>query len=186
MTTSASTKVTYEDYAAFPEDGLRHEIIDGEHCVTPAPNMRHQAISGELFYALRTYLERNPIGKVFSTPCDVVLSDLDVVQPDVLYIANERKQIMTEKNVRGAPDLVIEIISDSTRRTDEITKRNLYERFGVAEYWVVDPVVDTVKIYRLTGNRFEVAAEVTGEAKGRLESPLLPGLSVEVAVVFRD
>ncbi len=186
MTTSASTKLTYDDYAAFPEDGRRHEIIDGEHYVVPSPIIKHQAISRKLEFALVKYLEQNPIGTVFDAPCDVVLSDLDVVQPDILYIANEHSAIITEKNVRGAPDLVIEIISESTRHTDEITKRKLYERFGVSEYWVVDPVVDTVKIHRLIEGRYQRVVEISNETGGRLETPLLPDFVMEIGAVFRD
>lgn len=186
MTTSASTKLTYEDYAAIPEDGLRHEIIDGEHYVNPAPFTKHQATSRRLEFALLKYLEQRRIGTVFHAPCDVVLSNVNVVQPDILYIANEHEQIITEKNIQGAPDLVIEILSESTRRLDEITKRNLYERFGVAEYWVVDPVEDTVKIYRLTSGRYDRVAEISTETGGRLESPLLPGFGMDIAAVFRD
>jgi Uma2 family endonuclease len=186
MTTSASTKLTYDDYAAFPEDGRRHEIIDGEHYVVPSPITKHQAISRRLEFALVKYLEQNRIGTVFDAPYDVVLSELDVVQPDILYIANEHSAIITEKNVQGAPDLVIEIISESTRHTDEITKRKLYERSGVSEYWVVDPVVDTVKIYRLIDRGYQRVAEVSNEAGGGLETPLLPDFVMDIGAVFRD
>lgn len=186
MTTDASTKLTYDDYAAFPEDGRRHEIIDGEHYVVPSPIIKHQATSGRLFYSLMAYLKQNPIGRVFSAPCDVVMSDLDIVQPDILYIANERAEIITEKNIQGTPDLVVEILSESTRHTDEITKRKLYERFGVSEYWVVDPVVDSVKIYRRIDGRYQRVAEISSETGGRLETPLLPGFAMDVADVFRD
>ncbi|HYM59950.1 MAG TPA: Uma2 family endonuclease [Thermoanaerobaculia bacterium] len=185
-TTSASTKLTYDDYAAIPEDGRRHEIIDGEHYVTPAPFSKHQDISRNLLVALANYLAENRSGTVYHAPYDVVFSNSDVVQPDILCFTNEHRRIRTEKNIRGAPDLVIEIISESSRRTDEITKRNLYERFGVAEYWVVDPVVETVKVYRLTGGRYERAAELSNEAGGHLETPLLPGFVMDVAAVFRE
>lgn len=186
MTTHASTKLTYEDYLAFPDDGRRHEILDGEHYVVPSPVTKHQAISGRLFGALWDYLLQNRIGTIFTAPYDVVLSDLDVVQPDLIYISNERASIITEKNVQGAPDLVIEILSESTRRTDEIIKRKRYDHFGVAEYWIVDPVLDSVKIYRRGAAGYERVAEMSTETGGRLETPLLPGFAVEIDAVFRD
>ena len=186
MAISTSTRLTYEDYASFPEDGRRHEIIGGEHYVVPSPFIRHQAISHRLEYVLLKYLEQNPVGTLFDAPCDVVLSDLDVVQPDLIYISKDHESIITEKNIRGVPDLLVEIISESTRRTDEITKRKLYEHAGVREYWVIDPVVDTVKIYRLEDGRYQREAEISGETGGMIESPLMPGLRIDVGEVFRD
>src|SRR5947199_8172875 len=126
MTVSASARLTFDDYASFPDDGRRHELIDGEHYVSPSPLRKHQAIVLRLKYALFKHLEQSPTGTLFDAPFDVVLSNFDVVQPDILYIAREHASIITEKNIQGAPDLVIEALSESTRRTDEITKRNLY------------------------------------------------------------
>ena len=139
-----SVKFTYEDFVNFPDDGKRHEIIDGEHYVTPSPSLKHQAIVANLIVSVATYLKANPIGFAVGSPLDVVFSELNVVEPDLQYISRERFDILTKQNVRGAPDLVVEILSPSTRRTDEITKRKLYERFGVQEYWVVDPDLDAV------------------------------------------
>ncbi len=184
MTANASTKLTYEDYLAFPDDGRRHEIIDGEHYVVPSPLTKHQRISRNLEYALIKYLEQNPVGEVFHAPYDVVLSELDVVQPDIIYIANERSEIITERNIQGAPDLVVEIISESTRRTDEIIKRKRYEHFGVVEYWIIDPVLDSVKIYQRKAGAFERAAEISKETGGLLNTPLLPGFSLGIADLF--
>ena len=141
-----SVKFTYEDLLNFQDDGKRHEIIDGEHFVTPSPNTKHQRIVGRLNLALGNYLEHHPIGEVFVAPFDVVFSDLDVVEPDLLYISRERAQVLTDQHVRGAPDLVVEILSPGTRKTDEVTKRKLYDRSGVQEYWVVDPELDVIGV----------------------------------------
>jgi Uma2 family endonuclease len=183
---ASGVKLTYEDFLLFPDDGRRHELIDGEHYVTPSPNPNHQVIAGNLYWIIRGYLEAHPIGRVFFAPLDVVFSNFDIVEPDLLYISNERLAVLTEKHVRGAPDLVIEIGSKSTRKRDEGIKRRLYERFGVAEYWVVDPELDTLKVYRREGSSYQRAGEYALELNDRFETPLLPGLAIALAAVFRE
>jgi Uma2 family endonuclease len=182
--TAPSGKFTYVDFLNFPDDGNRHEIIDGEHYVTPSPNTKHQAVSISLAAIVWTYLKHHPIGAVFAAPFDVVFSDLNVVEPDLLYISRERAGFLTDKHVRGSPDLVVEILSPGTRETDEVTKRKLYERFEVREYWVVDPELDAVKVYRRDGGAFVRAAELTAEAGDILTTPLLPELSISLADLF--
>jgi Uma2 family endonuclease len=182
--TAPSARFTYEDFLNFPSDGKRHEVIDGEHYVTPSPNTKHQVVSMNLTRAFNFYLERQRVGQVFAAPFDVVFSDLDVVEPDLLYISRERSGILTDEHVRGSPDLVVEIVSPGTRKTDEVTKRKVYERFDVKEYWVVDPELDAVKVYRRDGGVFARAAELTAEAGDILTTPLLPDFSVSVADLF--
>jgi Uma2 family endonuclease len=114
----------------------------------------------------------------------VILSDEDVVQPDLIFVSSERSSIEQDRGIFGAPDLVVEILSESNRKTDEITKRKLYEWAGVLEYWIVDPVLETVKVYRLHGGVYERAAELSAEAGDRLETPLLPGLAIAVSQIF--
>ena len=158
-------KLTYDDFVLFPDDGKRHELIDGEHYVTPSPNLKHQKVSGALHLLIAGWLEDHPVGQIFYAPFDVVFSRYDVVEPDLLYVSNARTPtVLTRANVQGAPDLVIEIGSPSTRQRDERIKRHLYERSGVLEYWVVDPDIDVVRIYRRTGERFERAIELSREA----------------------
>jgi Uma2 family endonuclease len=118
---------------------------------------------------------------VFAAPFDVLFSDLDVVEPDLLYISRERAGVLTDKHVRGAPDLVVEILSPGTRKTDETIKRKLYERSDVLEYWVADPELDTIKIYRRSGDRF---AELSVEHNDTLTTPLLPAFSATLTDVF--
>jgi Uma2 family endonuclease len=179
-----SVKFTYEDFLNFPNDGKRHEIIDGEHYVTPAPITKHQRVSRKLTVALGTYLDQHPAGEVFAAPLDVVFSDLDIVEPDLLYISPERREILSETHVRGAPDLVVEILSPGTRKVDEITKRKLYERFGVREYWVVDPELDAIKVYRRVNDAFVRVAELNVEHDNVVTTPLLPEFSVALAEIF--
>ena len=112
----SSSKFTYEDLLNFPDDGRRHEIIDGEHYVTPSPNTSHQTIVVNLVSAIRAFLAHQPLGAVFVAPFDVLSSDLNVVEPDLLYVSRERQAIVTHAHVRGAPDLVVEVLSSSTRR----------------------------------------------------------------------
>ncbi len=182
--TAPHLKFTYQDYLLFPDDGKRHEIIDGDHFMTPAPRTKHQNISGNLFATLHAHLKHTSEGRVFAAPTDVVLSDLDVIQPDLLYISAAHAQIITDANVQGPPDLIVEILSESTRKTDEIVKRKLYERFGVQEYWIVDPELEAVKIYRLTEQRYVRAAELSRESGDALATPLLPGLQIPLSSLF--
>ena len=121
----SSTKLTYADYVLFPDDGLRHEIIGGEHVVTPSPVTRHQRILLNLAYLVRDYLETHPIGEILPGPVDVLLSDTDILVPDLVYVAHDRSHVITLKNLQGAPDLVVEIHSPSTKSRDRRLKRDL-------------------------------------------------------------
>ena len=183
-TPNSQTKFTYEDYLIFPDDGKRHELIDGDHYVTPAPKTKHQRVSSNLLRILGSFVYDRRLGQVFAAPTDVVLSDLDVVQPDVIFISSARASVVTENNIQGPPDLVIEILSETTRRTDEVIKRKQYERFGVSEYWIVDPELETVKVYRLTGQGYQRTAELAKESGDTLSTPLLPNLQLPLAAIF--
>ncbi|RMH07814.1 MAG: Uma2 family endonuclease [Nitrospirae bacterium] len=181
---NSSVKFTYEDYLLFPDDGKRHELIDGEHYMTPAPSTRHQRVSLNLSTLVQNFLMQKKIGTLYTAPCDVVLSDLDVVQPDLLFISAARASIITEKHIQGAPDLIVEIVSETTRKTDEIIKRKLYARHGVPEYWIVDPELETVKVYRMAEQGYVRTAELSREAGDMLSTPLLPGLQIPLSEVF--
>jgi len=181
----SAVKLTYDDFVHFPDDGKRHELIDGEHHVTPSPNTRHQRISAKLLVSIGAWLVDHPIGQVFHAPYDVVFSDIDVVEPDLLYLSNGRAaQVLTPVHARGVPELVIEIGSKRTRRRDETSKRRLYERVGVSEYWIVDPEIDAVRVFRREGDRFVRPLELAREAGDVLTTPLLPGLEIPLARVF--
>ena len=183
---SDRVKFTYEDLLQFPDDGRRHELIDGEHYVTPSPAPEHQLIVGNLYFSIRAYLEAHPIGVAMLAPFDVVLTDVDVVEPDLIYLSKSVfDEIVGERNARGAPDLAVEVLSPSTRRRDEIIKRKLYERTGVGEYWVVDPELEAVKVYRAAGGRFVKEADISLESKDVLTSPLFPELNLALSQIFR-
>ncbi len=133
------TKLTYEDYCCYPNDGRRHEIIDGEHYVNPAPSTYHQHVSKRLQYQLYTQIELAGHGVLYNAPVDVHLTDQDVVQPDLVVILNAKKLIVTPTKVKGVPDLLVEILSPSSIDHDRVLKRNLYESCGIPEYWILDP-----------------------------------------------
>jgi Uma2 family endonuclease len=178
-------KLTYDDFLLFPDDGKRHELIDGEHYVTPSPNTKHQRVSGNLYFLIRAWLEEHPIGQVFYAPFDVVFSRFDVVEPDLLYVSNERMaEIVTTQHVTGAPEIVVEIGSPGTRRRDETIKRRLYERSGVSEYWILDPELDVVRIYRRVGASFDRPAELSRESGDILTTRHLPGLEIPLSRLF--
>jgi len=177
-------KLTYEDYLLFPDDDLRHEILDGEHYVTASPFIRHQDVSGNLYSLLRPFVRAHRLGKILYAPTDVILSPHDVVVPDLLFVSKERMGIVQEKNVQGAPDLIIEILSKSTRGRDEGIKREIYDRYGVQEYWIFDPERRTAWVYRRPDGRLVLTDELTAERGGVLRSPLFPGLEIQLRDVF--
>src|SRR4051812_23132876 len=183
---AARVELTYDDLMLFPDDGKRHELIDGEHYVSPSPNIGHQEILGRLHLLVGNWLAAHPIGRVYFAPLDVVFSTFDVVEPDLLYMSNERAaKIITPMHVHGVPELVVEIGSKGTRRRDRTTKRRLYERAGVSEYWFVDPEVEIVRVHRREADRFSRATEFSRKAGDVLTTSLLPGLDLELVRIFR-
>ncbi len=184
-TTSPDVKLTYDDLLRLPDDDLRHELIDGEHYVTASPNLRHQAILINLLVAIRNWLDGHPIGRVYVASVDVVLTPTDVVVPDLLYMSHARAaDIATPQVVTGMPELLVEILSPSTRRRDETLKRGLYEREGVAEYWIVDPVDELVHVHRRTGDAFGPPRTLSHAEGDVLATALIPGLEIALARIF--
>jgi len=180
-----SLKLTYEDFLYFPEDGKRHELIDGEHYVAAAPNLKHQTAVANLVSRLVVFVHPKKLGRIWPSPVDVLLSEHDVVEPDVVFLSNERMDLAADgAKIVGAPDLLVEVLSPRTCRTDAVTKRHLYEKYGVREYWMVDPELETVEVYRLRDGRFRRDAELSAERGDVLKSPLFPGLKIAVAEVF--
>jgi Uma2 family endonuclease len=187
MKPSSGVKLTYDDLLLLPDDGLRHELIDGEHYVTAAPSVRHQIISGNMHALIRAWLDDHPLGRVLYAPFDIVFTQFDVVEPDLLYLSRAREEaILTPANAQGAPELVVEIGSPSTRKRDETIKKHLYERAGVDEYWFIDPEIDVVRVYRRADGAFGPVAELSLERGDVLTTPLLPGLELHLAAVFKE
>jgi len=182
---ASARKLTYEDFVRFPDDGRRHELVNGVHYVTPSPAQRHQQASWQLSGALFNYLQAHPIGRGFAAPFDIVLSSSDVVEPDILVVLNDQLGILTDANVQGAPAIVIEILSLITRRRDFGIKRELYERAGVREYWIVDTDQQNVTVHRRpeTSAPFEETVITLANADA-LTSPILPEFSLPLATLF--
>ena len=177
-----TAKLTYQDYAGTPE-GEIWELIDGEKFMPPSPGAAHQKIDMRLGSRLHSFVDDRDLGEVFSAPFDVVLSDVDVVQPDLLFVSKERLHIVTAANVQGAPDLVVEIRSPSTASRDWTIKRGLYARYGVKEYWVVDPDARRIWVMALGDAGFdEIGSYSAGDV---LTSPSLEGLSIDLDDIFR-
>ena len=179
--TRPGIKFTVSDYMTTPED-KRFQLLDGEMVLAPSPTRRHQTILRQLSTALHGFVAESSLGQVWFAPLDVVLSDYDVAQPDLLFVSNDRAGIVTEANVQGAPDLVVEVLSPSSVQYDRGYKLTLYGRSGVREYWIVDPDEETVEVYA-AGDQGLVhrATHRRGDA---LTSPLLAGLAVDLEEVF--
>jgi Uma2 family endonuclease len=178
-------KLTYEDYLLIPEDGKRHEIIDGEHYVSAAPFIRHQRVVQRLGLRLGNYVEAHPVGEILPAPTDVILSPHDIVEPDLLFISNERSAIVEEKNIQGAPDLVVEIHSGSSRRIDRGVKKQAYEQWGVLEYWMLDPERKEAEVWERTAEGL-LRQRALLSKDDVLTTRLLPGLEISLAEIFRD
>lgn len=172
-------KMTYDDFRLLPDDGRRIEVIDGVQYIQKTPNTAHQRVSCQLLVAIQNHLKQHRVGEVFTARLDVVLSHYDIVEPDLIFVSKARKHIITEPNIQGAPDLLIEIVSDETREFDEVLKFGRYEALGVGEYWIVDPDAGTVAIHRREGRNFARIA-----VHDNLTTPLLPGFTMPIAGIF--
>ena len=179
-------RFVYEDYKALPESmAKRYELLDGEILMVPAPTTTHQILSRNIAYLLHGFVRQHALGTVLSAPIDVVLGEGDareIVQPDVLYISTARASTILIAEICGAPDLVIEVLSPATETRDRTYKKHLYGRYGVHEYWIVDPSSETIVVYRSAGVKFE--DPTTYRTVDTLKSPLLVGLDIGVREVF--
>ncbi len=171
---------TDQDFAELPE-GTLAQLLEGEIFMVPAPVPEHQRISGKLYAFLLQYVERKNLGEIFFSPIDVFLDEHNVVQPDLVYISEEKRSIIGEKRIEGAPDWIAEILSEGNAYHDLKTKKKLYERHGVAEYWIVDPMERSVEVYRNGESGFKL---ITSSTSGKIESSVLDGFSVEIDRIF--
>ena len=180
---STAIKHTYADYLETSDDE-RYELLHGELVMAPAPREIHQYALINLIIEIGAFVKKHNLGDVYSAPTDVVLSDLNVVQPDLLFISNERAHIITPENIQGAPDLVVEILSPSTAERDRSVKSDLYAEHGVHEYWIVAPDARTITVFLLDEGAFE---EVDTYSEGEtLTSPMLAGFTFTLEGKFRQ
>jgi Uma2 family endonuclease len=175
-------RVSYDDLAQMPEDGRRYELYDGEVFVVPSPIPRHQIVSQRLCRILEDHASRAG-GLTLLSPMDVIFSNYDVAQPDVIYFTAEGlKGLSIDERIRRAPDLVVEVLSPSTASNDRGRKLRMFQRYGVPEYWIVDPVGETIEIYKLAESAYEPAGTFSGSDKMR--SPILPDLTFSPSSIF--
>lgn len=185
MARPQQVRYTYDDLRNTPEDdGQRHEVLDGELVVSPSPNRRHQQLSKRLQHALYSHVElEHHLGEVYDAPFDVILAPDNVVVPDLIFVSTARQALFSDRGLEGAPDLVVEILSPSTRARDVGVKRRIYARFGVRELWLVDPTRDVVDRYQLSEGG-DLVADGTFGRIDTLESRVLPALRLDLAAVF--
>jgi len=155
-------RLTYEDYAVLPDDGRRYELHEGELSVTPAPGLDHQDILGNLFVILRGHVNARGLGKVFVAPVDCILENITVVQPDIVFVEAARRSIMSKRGIEGPPTLAVEVVSPSSTAIDRRRKLQLYARYVVLYYWIVDPPATTIEAYQLTHGAYREAGTLSG------------------------
>lgn len=185
--TVLTKKMTYAEYRALEfedTDNFQYELLNGEVAKKASPTVQHQRISMRLIAALLRYLSDHPVGEIFHAPLDVVLSDINSPQPDVIFIRNEQRHIIDEQEqvIMGVPDLLVEIISTGSIKRDRIEKKDMYEQFGVPEFWLVDPNNRSVEVYQLLEDRYKVFAFAA--ENGKVQSSVLAGFELEVAEIF--
>ncbi len=184
MLQTSATLFNRHDYQEMPDGPPYFQVIDGELVMSPSPNTQHQIVAGRIYLLLGNFLVKHPLGDVFIAPLDVHLGDINIYQPDVFFVSNQRSHLITDQGIEGAPDLVVETLSPGTARYDKGSKRKNYASFGVTEYWLVDPVTRTIEVYALEKNA-EVPTATHG-VKDTFESVTLPGLRVKVSALFKS
>ena len=154
--------LTYEDFAALPDDGKRYELHEGELSVTPAPSRRHQTILGRLYVMLALHVDASGQGELYLSPFDCIMSDTTVVEPDLVYVDDSRRHLVSERGIEGSPTLAVEILSPSTKQIDRRRKMALYAAHDITWYWIVDPEARTIEAFRLEGDRYRLDARLEG------------------------
>lgn len=172
---------TYNDYLQL-DDETRYEVGNGKLIMTPSPNLNHQRICRELEFVLCRFIKENNLGEVFFAPTDVVLDSANIVQPDIVVVMNNNKDILQEKAIFGVPDLVVEILSPTSYSRDRKEKHQLYERFQIPEYWIVDPDNQSILVYALENQKYQLL--MSGSNKEMVESNVLGGFKVKVKNIF--
>lgn len=160
--------LTYRDYEALPADGRRYEIHEGELSVTPAPSPEHQRVSRNLFVILHDHVQARRLGEVLYAPIDVILADTSIVQPDIVFLDVSRRGAVSRRGVEGPPTLVVEIASPSTVDIDRVTKRQLYARYGVPHFWLVDVSARVIEALVLKAGVYTVAVRASGRGPYRI------------------
>lgn len=175
--------LTYDDYSRLPDDGKRYELFEGEIYQMPAaPNLAHQSVVTNLAAVLRPHVRQRQLGRIWVAPIDVVLGDITVLQPDLVFVARERLAIAQRLNIHGAPDLVVEVLSPSTAERDRGAKMQLYARYGVLNYWLFDPDQREARAYVLDGDTYRLA--VVAQQDDSFSAPPFPGLAIPLGEIW--
>lgn len=175
-------KFTYQDYQNLSED-IRYELIEGELIMTPSPTPHHQRISRKLEFLIEKFVNENNLGEIFHAPCDVYLDEHNVVQPDIFFISKDRAHIIGEKKIEGAPDLIIEIVSENSVYKDTVQKKKIYANYGVKEYWIVVPEEKMVEVYYLREIGQYQLIQIYYESD-TVEGKVLSGLKIDLKSIF--
>jgi Uma2 family endonuclease len=187
-TPNPNVRFTYDEYKSLPESmEKRYELLDGDLVMVPAPTVLHQAVSRNLEFLLIQFVREHQSGRVFYSPIDVVFGagkGREVAQPDIVFIGNDQLDIIAEQEIQGAPHLVVEILSPGTEERDQGYKKVLYGRYGVQEYWIVDPKAEILKLFRLTTTGLQFQAQFVKD--GTFNSLLLPDLSFPLTEIYRQ
>ncbi len=177
------TKLTIENWELIPDDRNVHEIIEGEHYITSPPLIIHQKISRNIEFIFTLFFRKKPVGEILYSPVGVVFSEINVVEPDLLYISKENSHIIKKDYIRGVPNLIIEILSPNNRQHDLIMKKHLYEKFGVKEYWIIDPDDESVMIYKSRKGKYDRGKRYIED--DIITTPLIKGLEVPLKEIFK-
>ncbi len=174
-------KFTYDDYLKLGGEE-RYEVIGGELLMAPAPRPYHQDVCAQIFLSLREFVKKNELGKVYFAPIDLILDRENIVQPDILFVSEKNREIIKERGIFGVPDLIVEVVSPSTFVRDTEYKKNLYERFGVKEFWLAFPNDRVFQVWSLTDKGYELYSYA--EEEGKVSSKLLEGFELDIRDVF--
>ncbi len=175
-------KWTYSDYVNLPDDHNRYEMLEGELLMTPSPVTIHQQVSRELGFHMISFVKKNNLGEVFIAPLDVKFSETNVTEPDLLFVPKENKEIIKEENIQGAPDLIVEILSPYSSEIDKGKKKDIYQKFGVKEYWIIEPTQQWIEIFILQDDKYKLHQQI--EKSGKIFSEVLKGFDLDIGLIF--
>lgn len=184
--TESTSRVTYQEFVnmEIADDDHIYELLNGEIVKYSAPESKHQIISANLFRKFDNYVFEKKLGRVLYAPISVFLEEYSAPQPDLLFVATKNSKIIQQKGVMGAPDLVVEIVSPGSVVRERVHKKEIYERAGVPEYWIVDPKYFSVEIYEHTPSGYSLFHDVEGE--GAVKSKVIKGLEIDVSTIFSE
>lgn len=178
-------KVTVKEFFGLElEDGYFYELLNGNIVKKQAPSPQHQIVVSNLLAFMNVYALTNELGQCFTAPLDVFFDEHNNAQPDILFIREDRGFIITSNGIEGQPDLIVEVISPSSVKNDRVTKKDLYLKFGVTEYWLIDPIYQTVEIYALEQDKYVL--KFMSVESGEVESQVLEGFKIDVKSIFKN